>query len=108
MDDLTAQVNRLRTENNNLLTNMNVVTQLYLNIEAENSVITVQMRELGHRLQALNDIINCTENIGAGFDENEYNYSYNDQMINEDDFLNPWSSLHVNQPVMASPDIFMY
>ncbi|CAI9754196.1 unnamed protein product [Fraxinus pennsylvanica] len=111
MDDLLAQLNQLRTENYNLLTNMNVVTQLYLNIEAENSVLRAQMGELNHRLQALNDIINymnCTENTVAEFDENDNIYAYNEQMINEEDFLNPWSLLHVNQPIMASPDIFMY
>ncbi|KAL2497745.1 basic leucine-zipper 44 [Abeliophyllum distichum] len=108
MDDLMAQVSQLRTENNNMLNNMNVVTQLYLNIEAENSVLRAQLGELSHRLQALNEIINCTEYTFAGFHENDNNYAYNEQMINEDDFLNPWSLLHVNQPIMASPDIFMY
>lgn len=111
MDDLMEKMSQLRTENYNLLTNMNVVTQLYLNIEAENSVLRAQMGELNHRLQALNDIINftnCTENTFAEFDENDNIYAYNEHMINEEDFLNPRSLLHVNQPIMASSDIFMY
>ncbi|KAI3461941.1 hypothetical protein Pfo_018604 [Paulownia fortunei] len=66
LDDLTAQVTQLRAENNHVLTNMNAVTQLYLNIDSENS------------------------------------------MIGEGDFLNPWSFKHVNQPIMVSPDVFMY
>ncbi|PIN15757.1 hypothetical protein CDL12_11566 [Handroanthus impetiginosus] len=38
LDDLTAQVTHLRAESNHILTNINLVTHLYLNTESENCV----------------------------------------------------------------------
>lgn len=57
LDDLTAEMNNLRAENHHLLTNINVVTHLYLKVESENSVLRAQMSELDHRLHSLNQII---------------------------------------------------
>ncbi|MBO8631084.1 bZIP transcription factor, partial [Staphylococcus aureus] len=65
LDDLMAQVAQLRRENNQILTSLNITTQNYLNVESENSVLRTQMMELNHRLQSLNDILNCLHgNIG--------------------------------------------
>ncbi|KAJ6929910.1 ocs element-binding factor 1-like [Populus alba x Populus x berolinensis] len=86
LDDLTGQLGQLARENNEILTRMNAVSQLYMHIEAENSILRAQMAELSHRLGSLNEII---EYIGDGF------------------FMNPWNnaSFHVNQPIM---DMVMY
>ncbi|KAL1569500.1 bZIP transcription factor 44 [Salvia divinorum] len=105
LDDLTAQANHLRAENNQMLTNINVVTHLYLNMESENSILRAQMSELNHRLHALNEITSClSSNQGlpaaTGFVE--------DDGGDFDDFLNPWSLIHANQPIMASADAFLY
>ncbi|PIN15794.1 hypothetical protein CDL12_11546 [Handroanthus impetiginosus] len=117
LDDLTAQVTHLRAENNHILTNINLVTQLYLNTESENSVLRAQISELNHRLLALNDIINCVRskeiNTASGFENVGGHGDYDDQMMMmiggiDDDFLNPWNLIHVNQPIKASPDVFMY
>lgn len=97
LNELMAQVEQLKEQNNQIVTNITMVTQVYLNVEAENSVLRAQMAELSHRLQSLNEIINC---INSTIDESE--------VIGDDDFLNPWNLLHVNQPIMASADAFMY
>ncbi|XP_010254730.1 PREDICTED: bZIP transcription factor 11-like [Nelumbo nucifera] len=101
LDDLMAQVAHLRKENNQILTSINITTQHYLTIEAENSVLRAQMEELSHRLQSLNEIINCL-NPGNNAFETE------DSQINTDSFINPWNLMYLNQPIMASADIFQY
>lgn len=106
LDDLTAQANHLRAENNHMLSNINVVTHLYLNMESENSILRAQMSELNHRLHALNEITGCLSSsqgllpAGAGFVEEDGG--------DFDDLLNPWSLIHVNHPIMASADAFLY
>lgn len=99
LDDLMGQVAILRKENCQILTNLHVTTQQYINIESENSVLRAQMGELGHRLQSLNEIVQYLDanNIASGM---EYE--------TEDTFMNPWNSLYLNQPIMASADIFQY
>ncbi|OIT23906.1 PREDICTED: bZIP transcription factor 11-like [Nicotiana attenuata] len=100
LSDLMVQVNQLKDQNDKIVTNINMLTQVYLNVEAENSVLRAQMAELSHRLQSLNEIINCLNSAATIIDDTEVN--------GEDDFLNPWNLLHVNQPIMASADVFMY
>ncbi|KAF5180523.1 bZIP transcription factor, partial [Thalictrum thalictroides] len=43
LDELMAQVAQLRKENGQILTNLHITTQQYLNIESENSVLRAQM-----------------------------------------------------------------
>lgn len=59
VDDLTVQVNQLKSQNCQILASVNVTTQVYLKVEAENSVLRAQLMELSNRLQSLNDIIHC-------------------------------------------------
>ncbi|URD74417.1 ocs element-binding factor 1 [Musa troglodytarum] len=58
-----------------------------------------QMVELRNRLQSLNDILHCLKakfSIGSG------------PMIN-DNFINPWNLMRMNQPIMASAEnMFQY
>ncbi|XP_059623580.1 bZIP transcription factor 44-like [Cornus florida] len=104
LDDLMAQLGQLRNENNHILTNVNVTTQLHVNIEAENSVLRAQMAELTHRLDSLNEIINSLNSPN-----NDQFYETEDaQIFNGGDFLNPWNLMYVHQPIMASADMFMY
>ncbi|KAJ1378869.1 Basic-leucine zipper domain [Sesbania bispinosa] len=58
LEDLTNQVSKLTKDNGEILTNINITTQHYLNVEAENSILRAQMGELNQRLQSLNDILN--------------------------------------------------
>ncbi|RWR82453.1 bZIP transcription factor 11-like protein [Cinnamomum micranthum f. kanehirae] len=98
LDDLMAQVAQLRRENNEILTSLNITTQHYLNVESENSVLRTQMMELNHRLHSLNEILNYMHgNLGFEMGGPEIT----------DSFLNPYDLLHLNQPIMASADMFM-
>ncbi|KAK4361498.1 hypothetical protein RND71_020450 [Anisodus tanguticus] len=136
-DDLMAQVNQLKEENNQIVTNINTVTQLFLNVEAENSILRAQMAELNHRLQSLNEIINSMNSANSAYSYRgleAYSYrglekgtifegsdtyakiflqgpssisaNYHHEL--DDDFLNPWNLLNVNQPIMSSSDFLMY
>jgi len=88
MDDLMVEVERLRNENNEIMTRMNMTTQHYLKIEAENCVLSAQMVELNQRLQSLNDIINIINT--TTIPTNEVNYQYNDCFLTISDncFMN--------------------
>ncbi|XP_047181136.1 bZIP transcription factor 44-like [Vigna umbellata] len=57
LDDLVTQVAQLRKENQQILTTVNITTQQFLSVEAENSVLRAQVGELSHRLESLNEII---------------------------------------------------
>ncbi|KAI5669128.1 hypothetical protein M9H77_18981 [Catharanthus roseus] len=109
LDDLMAQVTQLRKENNQIITSMNVTTQHYLNVEAENSILKAQMNELTHRLQSLNeiiDILNATNNGGCLGNPEESSYGFLGG-IGADGFLmnNSWNNFSYvfnHQPLMAS------
>lgn len=129
LDDLMAQVGQLRKENNQIVTAMNVTTQQFLNVEAQNSILRAQVAELSHRLEALNEIVTFlnANNGGFAFEEEEqpnysssssYNNTINNFPHNEspppDAFFmtnnNSWNFLYANQPIMtsASADILQY
>lgn len=107
LDDLMAQVAQLRKENNQIITSINITTQHYMNIESENSVLRAQLDELTHRLHSLNEIISFLDasnknNAAAAVFEAT-------SMINEpvfDNFMNPLNLSYLNQPIMASADMF--
>lgn len=127
-DDLTTQLNQFKEQKNQIATNINMVTHLFLNVEAENSILRAQMDELNQRLQSLNEIINsgylcqtlekCTTTIidfeGSDMCPAEITFLQspsNNMAINYhhelDDFLNyPWNlvKVHQQQPIMASYD----
>ncbi|KAF3440717.1 hypothetical protein FNV43_RR19003 [Rhamnella rubrinervis] len=97
LDDLLSEVTELRKNNNQILESMNGSTQLYVNLEAENSVLRAQMGELANRLQSLNDIIDCINLTNWLVEATE------DAQIVEGLVNNPWNSnIHVNQPIMAA------
>ncbi|KAJ6997137.1 bZIP transcription factor 11-like [Populus alba x Populus x berolinensis] len=109
LDDLTGQLGQLARENNEILTRMNAVSQLYMHIEAENSILRAQMAELSHRLGSLNEIIEYA-NFSDGLFEPEdavASVSATSHQIGDGFFMNPWNnaSFHVNQPIM---DMVMY
>lgn len=110
VDELTAQACELTKENNQILTSMNMASQLYFNIEAENSILRAQMAELSQRLESLNGIINYVNSTNTTIVQTDHHedtppaHEYDSFMIN-----NPWSSpLYLNHPIMASTDVFMY
>ncbi|KAJ4822973.1 hypothetical protein Tsubulata_000339 [Turnera subulata] len=112
LEGLMAQLGQLRKENSEILTGMNITTQLYMTIEAENSVLRAQLAELSNRLDSLNEIVNyvnLTNSIGLFevADQVTAGAHHQQKMIDDECLLmNTWSSFHVNsQPVM---DMVMY
>lgn len=128
LDELMAQVTQLRKENNQILTSLNLTSEQYLNIESENSILRAQMEELNHRFQSLTEINHyLTANniiVGNRFDQihdnhhlnpNLQNYNHYNQMmminsntITDNTLIDPWNLPYMNQPIMASADMFQY
>ncbi|XWS24407.1 hypothetical protein CRYUN_Cryun28dG0099200 [Craigia yunnanensis] len=105
LDDLVAQGTQLRKDNNQILTSINFTTQHYLNIEAENSVLRAQMIELSQRLDSLTEILNYLNSpttINGVYETEGFETSA------DHSFTNPFNMLFLNQPIMASADIFQY
>ncbi|KAJ4809848.1 BZIP transcription factor [Rhynchospora pubera] len=89
LDDLTAQVDQLKKENGQIVRALNVTTQSYFAVEAENSVLRTQHLELRNRLQSLNEIALCLSGNGAGGGEAEFGGGEGNN--NCDGFVRPWS-----------------
>jgi len=112
LDDLMGQVTQLRKDNSQILTAINVTTQHFLNVEAENSVLRAQIGELTHRLDSLTEILDFIgSGGGAGGGGNGLCWEMDqvDCIQPAESFLNnPLNSIYLNQPIMASPDLFQY
>ncbi|KAL8108707.1 hypothetical protein AgCh_024974 [Apium graveolens] len=108
LDDLMAQVNQLKTENEQIMTSISVTTQHYLNIESENSILAAQMTELSNRLHSLNEIITFLDASNANLVSTVQDHDYSvfaeptcDHFMN-----NPLNYIYANQhPIMASADM---
>ncbi|XP_030472491.1 bZIP transcription factor 11-like [Syzygium oleosum] len=105
LDDLRAQAAQLSKENHQIGTNINITTQHYLGIQAENSVLRAQVGELSHRLESLNEIISYLNANNRVF---ESGVAYSGPIEPVDEFLNsnPFSLGFSNQAIMASSEIF--
>ncbi|CAN8276288.1 unnamed protein product [Cochlearia groenlandica] len=100
IEDLTAQVNHLKNENNEIVTSVNITKHHYLALETENSVLRAQLNELNHRLESLSDIVDLLENDGSCL--NLMNGPESDGMC-----MNMF--YYMNQPlIMASSDALLY
>ncbi|XP_044489405.1 bZIP transcription factor 11-like [Mangifera indica] len=117
LDDLMAQAANLRLKHQHIITNINITTQHFLNIEAENSVLRAQLGELTHRLQSLNEIIsflstnaadNNTASYGGPLDTTSIASSFITEPPVIDNFMSPLNLSYLNQPIMASVDMFQY
>ncbi|XP_027354110.1 bZIP transcription factor 11-like [Abrus precatorius] len=102
LDDLVSQVAQLRKENQQILTSVNITTQQYMSVEAENSVLRAQVGELSHRLESLNEII---EVLNASTGVYGASNSFFDQT---NSLFNPFNMAYLNQPIVASADMFQY
>ncbi|KAJ8762382.1 hypothetical protein K2173_007541 [Erythroxylum novogranatense] len=102
LNDLMAQATQLNKDNKQILTGINIVTQHYLNAEAENSILRAQMTELNQRLDSLNEILNFI-NTSNGIYETDQ-----DLQTSSESFVNPLNLIYLNQPIMASPALFQY
>ncbi|KAL4377094.1 hypothetical protein GQ457_02G007060 [Hibiscus cannabinus] len=100
LDELMGQVSELTKHNHQILTSINLTSQLYLKVEAENSVLGAQTIELTTRLQSLNEIIDFINSSNGvdNLDQAAYYHPHPHHQINDDAFMNPFS---VNQPSIA-------
>ncbi|XP_074283965.1 bZIP transcription factor 44-like [Silene latifolia] len=117
LDDLSLQVENLKKSNNQILNNINVTNQEFIRIESENSILRAQMLELSNRLESLNEINEVLGTNNHDYVGNNHGLGiYGDGImnINQGHFghdnvglmmNNPWS---MNQPIMASADMFQY
>lgn len=109
LDDLTAQFAQLSKENNQISNAINVATQHYVKLEAENSVIRAQMMELAQRLQSLNQILNHTSASAAAAASGSCMFEAGDFQFAEGFFNNDWNSRVATQhPIMAAAQMFHY
>lgn len=97
-DDLTVQISDLTRENSQIVSSINITSQLYMSIEAENSILRAQMAELESRLQSLNEIVDFVNSGGGG------GVFGDDCGINDASFVDPWNVASF----MASPEMIMY
>jgi exoribonuclease R len=104
LDDLMAVVADLRKNNNQIMTSINLTTQHYINVEAENSILRAQAMELSQRLDSLNEILNYI-NTSSGVYETEQQPL---QTSADTCMMNPLNLLYLNQPIMASADMLRY
>lgn len=107
LDDLTAQMTQLRNENHQIISSLNITSQHYMNIEAENSVLRAQVSELSNRLQSLNEIITFLNANHGGCVEDSSNNNYFTEP-SADCFFNPLNFSYLNHPIMASAEMFQY
>ena len=112
LDDLMAQVTQLRKDNHQIITNVTITTQHYLTIEAENSVLRAQLDELSHRWQSLNDIISFMSTSSGLFNASEDTMNtpsfFTAEPVMDNLLMNPLNLSILNQPIMASADMFQY
>ncbi|KAL6011405.1 hypothetical protein ACLOJK_001853 [Asimina triloba] len=112
LDDLTAQVAHLTNENNRVLTCLNITSQHFMRVEAENSVLQTQIMELSNRLQSLNDILQVLHGTIHHHNNPPPAFAFDfgdpqDHII--DSFMRPWDMNYLNQqPIMASADMLQY
>ncbi|KAF8045692.1 hypothetical protein N665_4540s0002 [Sinapis alba] len=104
LDDLTAQVNHLKKENDEIVTSVSITTQHYLNVEAENSVLRAQLDELSHRLESLNDIVGFLDNTNGVCSNPLSGPESDDFLVNQMNM----NMFYMNQPLMASSDALLY
>ncbi|KAK3224198.1 hypothetical protein Dsin_011223 [Dipteronia sinensis] len=121
LNSLLAEMKKLKEENDHMLLTMSLSNQLYMDMEAQNSVLRAQMAELNYRLQSLKEIINVVsssssscygvcETINNPLLFDHHNVNYNNNVINNNgenyfsmnvDLATPFYMNH--QPTMAAP-----
>ncbi|KAI9165546.1 hypothetical protein LWI28_016086 [Acer negundo] len=121
LNSLLAEIKKLKEENDQMLLTMSLSNQLYLDMEAQNSVLRAQIAELNYRLQTLKEIINVvsssscygvceTINNPLLLDQYHQNVNYNNNVINNNgenyfsmniDLATPFYMNH--HPTMAAP-----
>nr|AEB54229.1 ATB2 [Helianthus tuberosus] len=82
-----------------------------MSVEAENHVLRVQVAELSHHLQSLNDIIAFMHSsvYPTGFTDEQYGWGSGNAFVVDEFMNNSLSHLSATQPILASSvETFMY
>lgn len=99
LDDLINQVAQLKNENSQILMQINVLTQQFLALDGDNTVLRTQVMELTERLRSLNSVLQFVEEFsGMAMDIPEI----------PDPLLKPWQLPYPAQPIMASANMFQF
>ena len=99
LDDLTNQMAQLKSENSQILVQINLLTRQYLGLDGENTVLRTQVMELTERLRSLSSVLRFVEEFsGMAMDIPEI----------PDPLLRPWQLLCPAQPIVASASMFQF
>ncbi|XP_018507864.1 LOW QUALITY PROTEIN: bZIP transcription factor 11 [Pyrus x bretschneideri] len=104
LDDLTGQISQLKKDNEQIISSLNITSQHYMNVEAENSVLRAQADELSNRLQSLNEIASFLNANNGGVHAAAADSSCFTEP--HDSFFNPLNLSYLNQPITASAEMF--
>ncbi|XP_071693387.1 bZIP transcription factor 11-like [Rutidosis leptorrhynchoides] len=114
LDDLTAEINQLKINKNEIATTMKLTTQQFVQVEAENSVLRAQICELSQRLNSLNEIITCMNNNNDFSDGTSSDCTIGTSGMFEleqaDLFDNHWNMMYMNQQaiMVSASEMFEY
>lgn len=98
LDDLIGQVATLQNDNGEILSKVNVATEHYVRVEADNTILRTQLMELTDRLQSLNSVLRIVEDVSG--------YAMDIPEI-PDPLLRPWQLPCPSHPIIASADTFL-
>jgi len=99
LDDLINQAAQLKNENSQILMQINLLTQQYLGLDGQNTVLRTQVMELTERLRSLSSVLRFVEEFsGMAMDIPEI----------PDPLLRPWQLPCPVQPIMASANMFQF
>ncbi|KAK9670174.1 hypothetical protein RND81_13G183100 [Saponaria officinalis] len=120
LDNLTAQISQLKSQNRQILSSCATTTQQYVTVEAENSILRAQLDELSNYYQSLNEIVRCltttttaiTTTTVTTSDESDDCEGFGgfDLEIDDGFSVNPWGfgfSFGNNFSAMSTIDPFM-
>ncbi|KAK9052534.1 hypothetical protein SSX86_029163 [Deinandra increscens subsp. villosa] len=68
MGDLVLQVSQLVSDNKYMAINLKDTTQMFLNLDCENSVLRAQLAELTHLFESLTNIINGFNSLSNDYE----------------------------------------
>ncbi|KAK1359870.1 Basic-leucine zipper domain-containing protein [Heracleum sosnowskyi] len=103
LNEVTTQISQLKSKNNLILTNISVINELHVTVEAENSVLKGKLGELSQRLESLNQIMDCS--LNSNNDVMATNDG--DGLMFADDLMDLWNVVQFGQPIEASAEMFM-
>ncbi|ONK78736.1 uncharacterized protein A4U43_C02F21890 [Asparagus officinalis] len=99
LSDLVNQVSKLKDGNNQILMQINLITEKLLALDGENTILRTQVMELTDRLRASNSVLRFVEEFsGLEMDIPEI----------PDPLLKPWQLPCPAQPIMASANMFQF